>query len=214
MLKELPEKRSPSDAEITSVFQKTQDIRYKRVSEMVEAGHKQQSLMALETPFLEFLASHVIPLAGLEGTFENFAKPFLTATRLPMLPMPKRPRFEPYYDERPASQLGDGKVTMSIAAVVFTSLLVGAKKAMQLDFDLLSTNTTFHGAPLKTVFTGVPALDHILSLIVPTFSDSCAGTDPSHPIQFAYLLSTLFPIILIWTIEGYRQAHSATLVSL
>ncbi|EKG19712.1 Monooxygenase FAD-binding protein [Macrophomina phaseolina MS6] len=215
MIKALPEKASPSDENITAAFQKTQDIRRERVSQMVEGGHKQQSLMALETPFLDFLANRVVPLTGIEGTFENFAVAELPAERLPMFPMPKRPRFEPFHDERPAKPLGaSGKPSLIIAAVAFAALYTAAKKAMSLDFELLSTITDFHGAPLKTVYTGLPTLDGILSLIVATFSDSCAGVDPSHTLQFGYLLSIVFPIVLIWFAESWRNGTRVTLLSL
>lgn len=214
MLKALPEKSRPSDADITAAFQKTQDRRRDRLVGMVDAGHKQQSLMALETPLLEFLASHVIPLGGIEGTFEHFANGALTGERLPMFPMPKRPRFEPCHDERPAKLLGGGQISKAIAASIFAVLLVLAKKAMWLDFDLLGNYTAFDGAPLKAVYTGLPAIDDILKFIVASFSDSCTGPDPAHRLQFVYLLSTFFPFILIWTVESYRRANTATLVSL
>ncbi|KAK0664378.1 FAD-dependent monooxygenase andE [Lasiodiplodia hormozganensis] len=214
MLKALPEKSRPSDADITAAFQKTQDRRRDRLVGMVDSGHKQQSLMALETPLLEFLANHVIPLGGMEGTFEHFATGALPGERLPMFPMPKRPRFEPYHDERPAKLLGGGQISKAFAASIFAILLVVAKKAMWLDFDLLGNYTAFDGAPLKAVYTGLPAIDDILKFIVASFSDSCTGPDPAHPLQFVYLLSTFFPFILIWTIESYRRANTLTLVSL
>ncbi|GME56852.1 Monooxygenase FAD-binding protein [Neofusicoccum parvum] len=210
MLKSLPEKGTPSNEDITTAFQKTQDLRHERVSTLVKAGHDQQSLMALETPFLEFIATRIVPLSGMEGTLEMFANGALGGRRLPMLPMPKRPRFEPYHDELPAKPLGGNSISKAIAAVVFASLLVVAKKAMSLDPDLFTATPSFLGAPLKTHYTGIPPLDSLLAMLSMAFADSTAGPDPSHPTQFIYLLSFLFPILLIWTIEGYRTANRLT----
>ena len=122
MLNALPTTLSPSDADVTAALQRTQDSRQTWVKHAVGVSHLQQTIFACETPLFAFLA-RVIPFLGAEGTFEKFADAALPARRLPMLPMPPRPRFEPYHDELPAKPLGGNYFSMIIAAGIFASLL-------------------------------------------------------------------------------------------
>ncbi|KAF8146894.1 hypothetical protein K438DRAFT_1868558 [Mycena galopus ATCC 62051] len=175
MLNALPAGRGPSDAHIAAAFQRTQDLRRAPVTEAVGISHQQQSIFACETPLFGFLA-RVIPFLGAEGTFEKFSDAALPAQRLPMLPMPKRPRFEPYHDELPAKPLGGLAFSMLIATSIFASLFYVAVNGTE-----------------RTLFA---------------FSSTGAG--PSDPLQSAYL----FPILVIWTIESYRNANAVSFVSL
>ncbi|KAL1640219.1 hypothetical protein SLS58_007170 [Diplodia intermedia] len=151
MLKALPDKTSPSDEQITTAFQETQDRRRERLIQM--------SLMVLETPLPEFVATHIIPFGGMEGTFEHFATAAFLAERLPMLPMTKRPRFEPYLDQRPAKPLGSvsGTIPKAIAAAVFAALLILAKKAMAPDPDLIPATRSHPRSPPPTSSSSTPS---------------------------------------------------------
>ncbi|EKG09674.1 Monooxygenase FAD-binding protein [Macrophomina phaseolina MS6] len=217
MVKAQSDGGSPSDADITVAFQKTQETRRDRVANMVEAGHKQQSLSALETPIAEILGTKIAPRMGLEGSLSMFADNILPAERLPMLPMPKRPRFEPFQDELPAKPLGWQKATMAIAAVNFAILLLVAKKGMKIDSELLGWDekaSEFLGHSLRTHYTGLSSVDKMLATLSSCFGHSVFGPDPSHTAQFAYLLSLLAPVLVIWSIEGYRSANKLMPVAL
>lgn len=217
MLKAQPEGVSPSDTDITAAFQKVQDIRHDRLVKMVEDGHKQSAFSALETPLYEFIARNIIPLTGPDGSLSMFSDAAVSAERLPMLPMPKRPRFEPYQDELPAKPLPVHHISSKIAAVILGILLFVAKKAMWINFDLLGGDDnapTFVGAPLRTYYTGIGPVDEMLATLSTCFGNLVHGHDPSHLIQFAYLLTLLFPVLIIWTVEGYRASNRLNILSL
>lgn len=184
---------------------------------MVEDGHKQSAFSALETPLYEFIARNIISLTGPDGFLSMFSDAAVSAERLPMLPMPKRPRFEPYQDELPAKPLPVYHISSKIAAVIFGILLFVAKKAMWINFDLLGGDNdapTFVGAPLRTYYTGIGPVDEMLATLSACFGDSVHGHDPSHPIQLAYLLTLLLPVLIIWTVEGYRASNRLNTLSL
>ncbi|KAJ6465846.1 hypothetical protein C8R45DRAFT_1173528 [Mycena sanguinolenta] len=172
MLSALPVGQRPSDADITAAFQRTQDCRRAPVTEAVGISHQQQSIFACETPLFGVIA-RIIPFLGAEGTFEEFADTALPARRLPMLPMPKRPRFEPYHDELPAKPLGGLAFSMLFATVIFASLFYVALNRTE-----------------KTVLSNGVSLPDLLH----------AGY--------------LFPLLVIWTVESYRNANAVSFVSL
>jgi hypothetical protein len=190
MLKALPAGQRPSDADVTAAFQRTQDRRRAPVTVAVDISHQQQSIFACETPLFGFLA-RVIPFLGAEGTFEKFADAALPARRLPMLPMPKRPRFEPYHDELPAKPLGGLAFSLLIATGIFASLFYIA---------LNGTQSTLFGERFFFLATSS-------GLII--FVALSSGVPPD-PLQYIYL----FPIFVIWTLESYRNANAFSFVSL
>ncbi|KAJ6489681.1 FAD binding domain-containing protein [Mycena vitilis] len=172
MLNALPKGQRPSDADVAATFDRIQTRRRGPVVQAVSISHQQQSIFAGENPVFAFLA-RVIPFLGAEGSLEKFADAALPARRLPMLPMPQRPRFEPYHDELPARPLGGLAFSMLLAASVFGGLLYVAAKGMHR-----------------------------------SFFDSAGGAPT--PLSPMYLL----PVLLIWTIEGYRNGTAYTFVSL
>ncbi|KAF7351053.1 Monooxygenase FAD-binding protein [Mycena sanguinolenta] len=175
MLRALPPGQRPSDADITAAFQRTQDTRRAPVTEAVDISHQQQSIFACETPLFGVLA-RIIPFLGAEGTFEKFADAAVPARRLPMLLMPKRPRFEPYIDELPAKPLRGLAFSMLLSTVIFAGLFYTALNRTE-----------------KTVLT-------------------LLGNGASLPdlLQAGYL----FPLLVIWTVEAYRNANVVSFVSL
>ncbi|KAJ6506769.1 FAD binding domain-containing protein [Mycena sanguinolenta] len=191
MLRALPVGQRPSDADITAAFQRTQDCRRAPVTEAVGISHQQQSIFACETPLFGVIA-RIIPFLGAEGTFEKFADTALPARRLPMLPMPKRPRFEPYHDELPAKPLGGLAFSMLFATVIFSSLFYVALNRTE-----------------KTVLSKRNCYLPSRELIVLA---ALLGNGASLPdlLQASYLFSPL----VIWTVESYRNANAVSFVSL
>ncbi|KAF7351054.1 Monooxygenase FAD-binding protein [Mycena sanguinolenta] len=172
MLNALQPGQRPCDSDITAAFQRTQECRRAPVIKAVNNSHLQQRIVACETPFFE-LITRVSSFLGPEGTLGRLANAALPAQRLPMLPMPKRPRFEPYHDELPAKSLGGLGFSILISTGLFTGLLYAAVNGG-------------HRSPLFL------------------FPDS--GSDP---LQSAYL----FPILVIWTLESYRNGNTISSVS-
>ncbi|KAJ7610283.1 FAD binding domain-containing protein [Mycena polygramma] len=171
MLVALPKGERPSDADVAAAFERTQTRRRDHVLEAVDVGHQTQRLFSRETPFFALLA-RLVPVLDPEGSLGTFADRALPARRLPMLPMPQRPRFEPFHDELPARPLGGLAFSMLLAASVFGGLL----------------------------YVAVNDLNK-------AFLDSRSGA--AVPLPSMYLL----PVLLIWTVEGYRNASTYTFVS-
>lgn len=128
-----------------------------------------------------------------------FTNSVIPAERLPILPIPSRPHFEPYVDKLPAKPLPVYYILSKAAVVVFTALLFVAKIGMHIDFNLLGQDeaTIFLSTPLRTRYTGINPVNKILTTLSAYFADSIHSDDPSHPIQFAYLLSLIFPVLII-----------------
>ncbi|KAF2141586.1 uncharacterized protein K452DRAFT_271195 [Aplosporella prunicola CBS 121167] len=121
---------TPTTADLSAAFQTTQSLRLARVQDLVRAAHAEQSLSALETPLLKLMARLYVPLLGVEGALGKFSDAFVGGASLPMLLVPKRPRFEPYLDELPARPLQWKEVSASVAGVVFARLVVVARTEM------------------------------------------------------------------------------------
>ncbi|EOD44034.1 putative fad binding domain protein [Neofusicoccum parvum UCRNP2] len=201
-----------SDADITSVFAETQKLRSPRAWELVKASHKQQTVEAMETPLLEFLAKYYIPTLSIDSKLDSWTNSISKgAHRLEMLDVPKRFRFIPFTDELPSKPLGTMLVPRLFAAVVFGLLFRIAQQALQLSPD--SFSATFLGGPLKQTYTGISTVDLTLSMLVSAFSGGVAGSDPNQRLQCVYFMVMLIPMALVWTVEAYRNGNFRSLVS-
>lgn len=102
---------------------------------------------------------------------------------------------------------------MGITAAIFACLFVVATQVMHINADFV-VDTTLLGGPLKAFDTGNFLLDKILTYLLTLLRVPGEVSSLTHPLQSAYLPTMLFPILLIWTIEGYRNANTSTIISL
>ncbi|GME28065.1 FAD binding domain-containing protein [Neofusicoccum parvum] len=194
-----------SDAIVTQVFQETQALRSPRVSKLVKGAHDMQSLQALETPLLKFVALNVAPRTNPETAINIWSDVIVSAVSLDMLDVPKKPRFVPYDDEMPVKPLAHGNLPKLSVAAVLMALFAVACKTMQLEFP---EEMTYNGKELRTTYTGLDGIDSLLSALVSAFSIPIAGPDPAQRVQCAYFLSMLAPPLVIWTVEAYRSGNN------
>ncbi|KAL0253314.1 hypothetical protein SLS55_010287 [Diplodia seriata] len=166
-LKALPDKTYPSDDQITTALQRTQDRRRERLVQIVDAGHNHQSLMAVETARLEFVVTHIVPLGGMEGTFERFATAYSPRSVYQRCPCPS------------------GSISKATTAAVFATLLMLVKKTMMRD------PVPIPSGPLAppTAYTNIPFVDAIPTTTMPPFAvDALTSPSPAaHCVQSAYL---------------------------
>ncbi|KAL0253203.1 hypothetical protein SLS55_010175 [Diplodia seriata] len=181
------------ESDISSAFEQTQRLRTSRSTQLVSEAHIQQRIEAMENPFFGWLACSVLPKLHLETHLRRWTDPAVPAVRFNGLSVPKRGRFVPYEDELPHRPLRGGWVSMLAMSSLFAVLAW-----MQI-----ATLPT-----LRQVLVGCSKFDaaspaHILAGL-------CSSSGPSQVPHW----SSLPPVYVIWTAEGYRNGNCRSPVSL
>lgn len=143
-----------------------------------------------------------------------------------MIAIPRRPREIPFYDELfrvPATRGITGLLLyvgyLLIAYVAFRLLFVAtaANGTWALVRQAVRDRSITMGGlevPLRRVFTGFRPVDKILQSLVTIFLPVVAGPPrPEQALQLLYFLSSMLPLISIFTVEGYRRRNKWTLLS-
>ncbi|KAH7012377.1 FAD binding domain-containing protein [Macrophomina phaseolina] len=201
-----------SDEHVQTIFSETQTQRELRVLQLVKASHMHQALEAMETPFLEAVAKYYIPTLSTDQKLAQWAINIEGGQCLDMLDVPKRFRFVPFLDQLPSKPLKRSVTLKLVIAATFGLLFRIAQQALQINPDGWTSNFMDH--PLKETYTGILAVDFILSQLVWCFSKGVSGDEPNQRLQCLYFMIMLIPVTLIWTVEGYRNGNHKSLVSL
>ncbi|KAL1630653.1 hypothetical protein SLS54_000524 [Diplodia seriata] len=201
-----------SDADLDKVFSETQKLRSPRAWELVKGSHEQQRFEAMETRMLEFIAKYYVPHMSIDTKLANWCKSIEGGHRLNMLEVPKKPRYVPFLDELASKPFNGSAIVKLTFAAIFAFIFRVAQQKLKID--PTSFTPTFVGHELKHTFTGIPAIDSTLSILVWAFSKGVAGDDPNQRIQCLYFMIMLLPIAFIWTVEGYRFGNHHSLVSI
>lgn len=164
--------------------------------------------MAIEKPVINLVAKF-IPLVNFETIFGKRSYAFQGAARLNMLPVPKRPRPQPFDDELPALPLAPSAAPALLTAGVLAAIFYLSTLALNLHPSTISMTpeSTFAGRPLLRDITANPAIDQFLSVGFVVFAEGVAGADPFQRIQVGYFLLTLLPLLYVWTVEAYRNGN-------
>ncbi|KAE8322239.1 hypothetical protein BDV39DRAFT_209999 [Aspergillus sergii] len=218
--------QSLSTVDISSAFEKVQRQREDRTWSLVRAAHARQRLECLETPLLKLIARFVTPYYPLQLIKENWIATYSAAVSLNVIPIPRRPREIPFYDELfrvPATRGITGLLLyvgyFLIAFIAFQLLFVAtaANGTWALVRQAVRDRSITMGGlevPLRRVFTGFRSVDRILQSLVTIFLPLVAGPSrPEQALQLLYFLSSMLPLISIFTVEGYRQRNKWTLLS-
>lgn len=70
------------------------------------------------------------------------------------------------------------------------------------------------GTPLRTTYTGISAIDAVLSWMVAAFAAGPFGFDDGVRLQQMHFLVTFFAVLCVWNVEAYRPRNAGRLVSL
>ncbi|KAL0578962.1 hypothetical protein V5O48_003054 [Marasmius crinis-equi] len=205
-----------TDAEIDRMFASFQQKRHARSIRMKEVSHGTQSLQALETFQMKLIAKYLFPLASPEDILHNFSASCLPGARVDILEVPTRSHTEPWDDELPAKPISSNvNIPVAIAAGAFILLLAAAKMHMQpLFFEFVPQNPdNFLSQRLPATYTGIEGFDDFLRVLVYVFQYSVGWVDAGHTVHFIYLITLLFPLIVIWTAESYRRGTKGSLIS-
>ncbi|KAJ5112244.1 hypothetical protein N7532_000289 [Penicillium argentinense] len=212
-----------SAAEITSIFEKTQHQREDRTRSLVKASHARQRLECMETPLLKFIANFIVPYVPKSMLTDRWVDTYSAAVSLNMLPIPVKKRTIPYYDELlrfPSSR-------SRFSSIVYILLAALSFLAYQLLFEAGRENGTFSqvreavinssigesGLNLKPSYTGFLPIDRILKTLVAIFLPAVTSSNPEQPLQLIYFLSSMLPLIAVFTVEGYRRKNRWTAIA-
>jgi hypothetical protein len=85
--------------------------------------------------------------------------------------------------------------------------------------EILMTNSSDFLYPgratiMRRYYTGVAAIDALLSVLVTAFIAGPAGWNRGIQVQQAYFLISFFPVIATWSIESVRKRTGWALISL
>lgn len=213
----LKSKTSPSDittADINAVFAKTQATREPRTHKLVKASHEEQRFAAMETRLLELVGRYLSPIFSIDAKLDPWSNNIEGGHKLDIFDVPKRSRAVPFHDELASTRLTPSYLPKIAVSASLCGLFYVAQQALVLGPEAVSESGSFLGEVAKSVYTGFPSIDKLLSVLVWAFSEQVAGADPSKRIQCFYFLVNLIPIIYIWTVEGYRNGNRNSLVSM
>ncbi|PSN75601.1 FAD binding domain-containing protein [Corynespora cassiicola Philippines] len=201
-----------SEADCEEVFSETQKKRSPRAWELVKTANGQQTFEAMETPFLEIFAKYVFKHLPVDSRFAPWTKSLEGGHRLDMLSVPKRRRYVPFPDELATKPFESPNLIRLAIGALFLLIFNVSQKALNIHPSIFSP--TFVDHDLKTNFTGVSAVDELLSLLVWAFSRGVAGETTNQTVQCLYFMIALIPVALIWTIEGYRNGNRTSIIAL
>lgn len=213
MLKSMARPSDITTADIDAVFSKTQAQREPRAQMIVRSSHQEQRFAAMESPLLEFTSRHLAPFWTIDEKWDHWSNSIEGGHKLDILDVPKRPRAVPFHDELASTPLKSSYLPKFAVAASLYCLFYFAQQALVLDPNAVSQAGSFLGGAAKTIYTGFPSIDNLLSVLVWAFSEQVAGADLNKRIQCLYFLVNLTPLIYIWTVEGYRNGNIKSLVS-
>lgn len=203
-------KGGPTDADIHAAFVEVQASRSKRAQYLVDLAHTRQRIFAQETWVPESITRLLISISGRGVFLDNVADSIVDANRLEMLDLPTRRTLIPYRDqlpEKPFKKIWPIKLLFGAALLALFFLTFKLSNGSSLDFH------TFAGQSLKQEFTGIPGIDQGLSFVVSLLSHGAAGGVAS-TTQAIYFWVQLTPLAVLWTVDGYRNGATKTLLSL
>lgn len=201
-----------TDANITQAFASMQAKRKNRATAIMKKSHVNQSIQALDSFSSKLIAKYILPLANTEHGLSALLSTSRPAARLEMLPVPSRPHYDSFYDERPAKPLKK-RVSMLVQLVAYGVCSLLVYLGMQNMKSKGTPQTRGYESVESKSITGIERLDHVLTVNVMNAEGLVDWNDIGHTLQFLYLLSWLTPILLVWFIEGHRYAARGSLVS-
>lgn len=99
LLKGLLERKGPTSSDIRTVFYKYQQARRSRTGLLMKEAHQQQQVESLDTPFLKFIALHVLKTMGQEKLLQVMVSGPAPGHSLRHLPLSSRSGVVAFADE-------------------------------------------------------------------------------------------------------------------
>lgn len=174
-----------SDDEITRIFTRVEQTRMSRAHQTIDGSHTAQALMAYENPTLSALIWHVLtPLAGGSAFIANMSEQIVGSNHLKHLPRPVVPHIQPYHHERIAKPIKGPVLQAALGAFALVMGIVWLSAKLLVGMPLDGLGRWGHDLP-----------------------HSVSGFDGG------LVLSSMLAPLLIFTIEGYRNGRTGTILS-
>jgi len=222
-------RQQPTDSlttsQIDSVFSQVQTLREERVRKLVKDAHLQQRLEALESPWNKITALFLLPIAETDEVMFGVSKNLPLSYKLDTVDLPPRPKFVPFQDElaRPPKPRGisgwlQAATYIACSALCYYGMWIQpAKYGLYDHFDTVVKTGIFHenpSFPLKTTYTGIGAIDEILTFLDAAFMSGVARWHKGFWMLQIYFLGFLLQPIAIWGVESFRKRNNMALISL
>lgn len=227
LVKNLKKSSSPTltTSQIDSIFADVQRIREPRAKKLVDDSHAQQRLEALETPWQKVTALYLLPALDTDDVMFNVSRNVPFGEKLDMVPLPPRAKWIPYYDELSSKPKPRGiygwlliAVYIAISVLSYYGMWIRSESyGLGSYLEEIVKNKEFAEAsnyPLKTFYTGISAVDGVLTFLSAVFTPGVARFYKSYWVLQIYFLGSLVQPIAIWAIESCRKRHALTPVSL
>lgn len=178
----------------------------------------------METPALKFIAKYIFPHIPKQVVMDRWIRTYCPAVSLYMLPQPDRPRKIPFHDELLRTPVSRGL----LGPALYAGYIILAWLAFRLLFVAGKENGTWAlirdaviqraipgmDVPLRQDYTGVQSVDRIMQVVVTMFFSTVTSPSPQQVVQIVYFLSTVLPVVAIFTVEGFRPRNKWTLLAL
>lgn len=194
----------PDDPAIEKMFREVQASRFERVSWLIKEAHTHQQTDALETLGLQFLGSVLPRVLDTEAVLNLASAKLVGAQRLRGLPVPPRYHSIPYEDELPASVWKSAWLSGAFGLLSQAGIFWAASRTLSG----FQVPTTFAGEPLRQLYTGVPAIDRIFTILVSVFGASVFSLDRAQRVQIGYFMPIIATSVLDWTVDSYRLSDN------
>lgn len=193
-----------SDQDVEETLSTFQEKRYERSKIMQDYSHMMQKLQGMEGLIPRLMIKFVLPLTGKGSWLVRIASRCVGGARLDFVQMPHRPHSIVYDDEKPAAPLKESKVVPWLLAATAIALFIGARKTITFNFPVPSPDN-YLGVRLPESFFGVPGIDKVVATATIAMSRPAGWVDLGVTLHLIYLLALLFPIFVVWYVEGYRK---------
>lgn len=188
------------------MFRKVQESRHERASWLVKEAHARQQADALEALGLHFQSTTLPRFLDNEAVLSFASAHVIGAPKINALPVPSHNHSIPFEDELPARVLKPAWISSAFGLLSQVGLFWVAGKTLGQG---LQVPSSFAGAPLRTSYLGVPAVDGMLSMLVSVFGASVFSSDRGLRVHLAYFMPVIATSMLDWTVDSYRFSDNS-----
>ncbi|KAF7190431.1 FAD-dependent monooxygenase janM [Pseudocercospora fuligena] len=192
------------DSDVEEILSTFQAKRYERCKIMQDGAHTMQKLQGMEGLIPKLMIRFILPLTGKGSWLVRIAGRCAGGARLDFVKMPHRPHSIVYDNEKPAAPFKETKMVPLLFAVSAIALFIGARKTITFSYPVPFPDN-YLGVRLPQTLFGIPGIDKVMVTATIAMSRPVGWIDLGATLHLIYLLGLLFPIFIIWYIEGYRK---------
>lgn len=203
------------DSDVKKIMDYVESSRISRAKKVVDESYENQVVNGTENPLKTWIALRVLPNFVKESFLIDAQCGLMAdAPSLHYLPKPQRPHVVPFKDELPAKPVSQIAAWAGWAAFggAMGATIYLAGKSMRLD---VSNRTLWANTiPIIRPWASSTGAGNLLRVMTSVFSDVIASENLATRVQAIHFLSQLVGSILVWTVEGNREANRTNILSL